>query len=557
MSFALKLTGGEKDPFRTTFARDRFYGKYAQGPADTWGELCRRCIEDVCGTAFGKRHFPMMGKEDAERLFNYMAQMKFIPGGRYLYYAGRPLSFWNNCFLMRCEEDSREEWSRILSNATSALMSGGGIGVDYSIIREAGRALKRTGGTASGPMSLMKMVNEAGRYVMQGGSRRSAMYASLNHKHPDISDFIHAKDWPANIVEMKAKDFNFPAPLDMTNLSVNWDTDFIEGVLRSGDAGELWTETVRQMMKTGEPGHSYNFYENENETLRNACGEVSSEDDSDVCNLGSINIGRIDNIDEFRDVCELGAKFLVCGSVHGDLPYEKVYAVRKKNRRIGLGIMGCHEWLLKKGYGYEVTPELHEWLAAWKKHSKVGANEICDRFYLNRPVKYRSIAPTGTIGILASTTTGIEPMFAVAYKRRYLSGGDRWKYEYVIDATAHNLIERTGIEPQSIETAYSLAQTPEKRVKFQFDVQKYVDHCISSTINVPAWGTEYNNEDRVPEMAKLLLKYCPGLRGITIYPDGSRGGQPQEEVPYEFALKYKGVVFDETEEKCKGGVCGI
>jgi len=551
------LKESEKHPFKTSFAENIFRSKYAQGPADSWSALCRRLVEDVCGKGVAtKWNFNMMSESDKDRLIHYMIQMKFIPGGRYLFYAGRPAHFWNNCFLMKAEEDTREEWSRLVKNASSALMCGGGIGIDYSVLRGKGYPLSRTGGVSSGPISLIQMINEVGRHVMQGGSRRSAMYASLNWKHDDILDFIHVKNWTDEIVKIKATDFNFPAPLDMTNISVNWDTEFVEGI-QSGNVPELWYMAWSQACKTGEPGGSFNFWENEYETLRNACGEVASEDDSDVCNLGSVNMARIDSIEEFKDICELGAKFLICGSVRGDLPYSEVNKVREKNRRIGLGLMGIHEWLLKAGSNYEVTDELHQWLHAWQTHSEAGANDICDRFYINRPVKYRAIAPTGTIGILASTTTGIEPLFATAYKRRYLVSGTQWKYEYVVDATAHEMITKYGLKSEDIDTAYSLSSDPERRVKFQFEVQKYVDHAISSTINLPAWGSEHNNESTAKGFADMLLNYVPGLRGLTVYPNGSRGGQPLEEVPYDVALANKGVIFDETEEKCSGGICGL
>jgi ribonucleoside-diphosphate reductase alpha chain len=158
---------------------------------------------------------------------------------------------------------------------------------------------------------------------------------------------------------------------------------------------------------------------------------------------------------------------------------------------------------------------------------------------------------------VCSTTTGIEPIFALAYKRRYLLNGSRWQYEYVIDATAEYIKEKYDLDSDKIETAYSLAVTPEKRIKFQYDMQQYIDQGISSTVNLPAWGTEYNNEDRVKEFSDILLKYCHGLRGITCYPDGSRGGQPLVEVPYEEAKKGEGVIHDETETKCSGSICGM
>lgn len=288
--------------------------------------------------------------------------------------------------------------------------------------------------------------------------------------------------------------------------------------------------------------------------------EVTSEDDSDICNLGSVNFANIESLQELKDVVALSAKFLVCGSMRADVPYKKVSEVREKNRRIGLGIMGIHEWLLRKGYRYEMNEELKQWLQVYKKYSELGANEHCDRFYLARPKGYRAIAPTGTIGLIASTTTGIEPLYSVAYKRRYLVGASDWKYEYVVDSTAEHLIQTLGIDPSSIETSIDLAADPERRIKFQADVQEYVDHAISSTINLPAWGTELNNEDKIKPFAELLRKYAPRLRGFTCYPDGARGGQPLTSVPYEEAVGKSNTVFSEH-DVCdisgKGGSCGV
>lgn len=858
--------------FKTTFAQDIFRLKYAQGPNDAWDVLARRMVDDVCGKRNGRAEMPLMPKDELDQLTQFIIEMKFLPGGRYLYYAGRPVHYWNNCFLLKPETDSREAWANMVYKATSCLMAGGGIGADYSIVRPSGRLLRRTGGISSGPMSLISMINEVGRNVMQGGSRRSAIYGSLNWNHDDIGKFIYSKDWDQAVVDLKANDFNFPAPLDMTNISVSWTTDFLKKYPEGYNA--LWLESCRQMLMSGEPGHSYNFGVNEKEVLRNAplsgdtsitttdgpmrikdtagmvlpiwtgkrfvettflrtkrdaeiikvgmtggreikaepsheffverwhgvgarrklasvdkvaakdlkvgdtlhvslpgesthgfrkvaytlgfmygdghfgasngelslctdekkqclkymnpsmftsidpkdargfircyvrkayiegqekgvyprmpgydqasflaglfdadgsydsgrglirlnsihksfledarrvlegygilagvttaglsgfsgsqgyclhimaefvnkfrrviptkrlwiqphypyrassikvislepgepedvyccdvgveehsfqaegvivsnCTEITSADDSDCCNLGSVNMAACKDLEEFGDVLYLAGKFLVNGSIRGDLPYKKVYKVRAKNRRIGLGIMGVHEWLLQRNKPYEVTDELKIWLERYKYYSELGANDQCDHFFINRPVKYRAVAPTGTIGILASTTTGIEPLFAVAYKRRYLTNGTQWKYQYVIDATADRLIKAYDLKPEDIETAYSLAADPEKRIKFQAHVQQYVDHAISSTINLPAWGTEGNNEDTVKPFADLLRKYCEQLRGITVYPDGSRGGQPLTTIPYQDAIGRVGIVYDETEEKCAGGVCGI
>ena len=559
----------QKERFKTSFAANIFKLKYANGQNDTWDALSERVVEDVCGTRWGTER-NLLGKEDRKELAEHIKHMRFIPGGRYLYYAGRETHFLNNCYLLRAEEDTREEWANVAWRAMSCLTTGGGIGVDYSRLRASGKPLKRTGGTASGPIPLMASINEIGRNVMQGGSRRSAIYASLNWQHEDAGDFLKVKNWNETFRGLKATDFNFPAPLDMTNISLNYDDAWLwegsEGMafktpddnIRERAANPIFLANCRQAMETGEPGFSFNFGDKENETLRNACTEVTSEDNNDVCNLGSINLENIKSLEEFKDVVSLASKFLVCGTLRADLPYEAVYRVREKNRRLGLGLMGIHSWLLQRQSKYEVTPELHTWLKVYKDESERAAKEHCDRLFISHPVAFRAIAPTGSLSILASTTSGIEPLFACAYKRRYLTDGTKWKYEYVVDATADRLIREYSIAPETIDTAYKLSHDYERRIKFQADVQDYVDMSISSTINLPGWGTKDNNEGLVVKFATNLSEYAPRLRGFTCYPNESRGGQPLTEVPYEEALKHKGTVFEEM-DICvltgKGGTC--
>lgn len=556
-----------RNEFPTQFGRNIFYTKYALTPSETWHQKAITLVDDVCGTGNGFKH-PILDRETREYLVYLITNFKFLPGGRYIYYAGRRAHFWNNCYLLRGEEDSREEWAALAQRATSALMSGGGIGVDYSVFRPAGRILSRTGGASSGPIPLMRMINEIGRNVMQGGSRRSAIYASLNWQHEDVDEFLKAKNWHDmyigntgyNLAQAKEGDFNFHAPLDMTNISLNYDDAWVK-LNDERSANPTFLQNVRQALSTGEPGFSFNFGNKENETLRNACTEVTSEDDSDVCNLGSINMGAMESVDEFSDAVQAASKFLVCGTVRADLPYSKVAEVRENNRRLGLGLMGIHEWLLKRGQRYEVSPELHQWLSVYERDSEKAANEHCERLYISKPKAYRAIAPTGTIGILAGTTTGIEPVYAVAYKRRYLTQGTRWRYEKLVDATAERLIEQYGLEPDKIESAIDLAKDPERRIAFQADVQDYVDMAISSTINLPAWGTELNNEDKVKEFARTLALYAPRLRGFTCYPDGARGGQPITSISYDEAKNSKGEIFEETNDICDitghGGSCGV
>jgi len=550
--------------FRSKFSEDIFKHKYAHHGCETWSSLASVLVDDVCS--------PYLKEDEKEQLKEYITDLKFIPGGRYLYYAGRTNKFFNNCYLLRAEEDTREDWANLSWKAESCLMTGGGIGVDYSVYREEGRVLSGTGGLASGPIPKMMMINEIGRRVMQGGSRRSAIYASLNWKHSDIEKFLTSKNWydmpvgntEFSIGQIKEQDFNFIAPLDMTNISVNYDTEWLLNYWETGDVGSTFKQNVRQALQTAEPGFSFNFFDKENETLRNACTEVCSADDSDVCNLGSINLGRVDNLQEFKDIVELATKFLICGTLKAKLPYEKVYDVRIKNRRLGLGLMGMHEWLIKRGSKYEVTPELHKWLGVYKGVSDEVSKKTADEFNCSRPVANRAIAPTGSIGILAGTSTGVEPIFAVAYKRRYLKGGTRWHYQYVVDSAAQELIDLYGTDPNEIESALDLAEDYKRRMKFQADVQDYVDMSISSTINLPTWGSKLNNEDTVMDFTNTLASYAHRLRGFTVYPDSCRGGQPLTSVPYSEAVDKLGEEFEEgleTHDICDitghGGSCGV
>lgn len=456
-----------------------------------------------------------------------------------------------------------------IGTSTKTLIANGFLSHN-SVYRSRGSILHGTGGTASGAVSKMEMVNEIGRHVIQGGSRRSAIYASLNWAHGDADEFLKAKNWfnkklpgtDKTYADAKMADFNFPCPLDGTNISLNYDTKWLLGYWSTDKVGETFKQNVRQALSTGEPGFSFNFFNKENETLRNACTEVTSEDDSDVCNLASLNLSRIGSLQEMVDATRLATMFLVCGGLVSHLPYLKVEEVRAKNRRIGLGLMGIHEWLIQRGYKYEVTEELTRWLRIYKSVSNDTANKFSDALSVVRPICRRAIAPTGTIGILAGTTTGIEALFAVAYKRRFLKG-NKWHYKFVIDGTAQTAIDHYGLDPDTLDTALSLSTDPERRIRFQADVQDFVDMSISSTINLAPWGSDTNNEDKVDAFANTLARYCHRLRGFTVYPDGSRGGQPLTPVSYKDAKARLNETFEEGIEvhdicdiQGRGGTCG-
>lgn len=542
----------------SAFAHAIMEQKYAHdrgdGTKETWNEIAERVAKHVMSAVHAK---PELVTEVARLI----SQRKFIPGGRYLYASGRTFHQTQNCLLLRAE-DSREGWSNLMEKATMALMTGAGIGAVYSDVRPRGSIIRKTGGTATGPLALMQMINEAGRGIMQGGARRSAIWAGLHWSHDDALDFVNSKNWSSDVRRLKDQDFNFPATLDGTNVSVILDDAFFWAYKdanhpKHGHAHEVYWRVVKQMLKTAEPGFSVDVGSSSGEHLRNACTEITSHDDSDICNLGSVNMARIESLDEMRHVVQIATAFLLAGTVYSDVPYTKVSEVREKNRRLGLGLLGLHEWLLQRDRAYGPDDELAQYLAIYATSTDV-AVKFAAEWSLSSPIKTRAIAPTGTIGIVAETTTGIEPIFCTAYKRRYRQGMSEMSYQYVLDPTAKRLVD-SGIDPSHIEDAHSLADDVDRRMEFQGWVQRYVDHAISSTINLPSWGSTYNNPDTVKGFGDRLMHHLPSLRGVTCYPDGARGGQPLVPVDYREAARQVGQVFVEQADVCditKAGSCG-
>jgi ribonucleoside-diphosphate reductase alpha chain len=553
-------------PFADAVRLQKYSHILGDGTKENWRQTANRVSSCVLGSVNAS-------KDLIDECSNLIYQRKLVPGGRYLYAAGRPLHQTQNCVLNRAD-DSREGWSEHLYKATMSLTTGAGLGVVYSDIREEGAVIRGSGGVATGPCPLICATNEVGRGIKQGGSRRSALWAGLHWWHPDVFKYISLKDWPEYIRKSKENDYDAYAPCDGTNISIILDTNFFKAY---GDpnfsatyinpkngrsyfishelAKSVYWKVVSRSLRTGEPGFSIDAFENEGENNRNACTEICSYDDSDICNLGSINLAKINSLEEMEHVVEISTAFLLAGTVYSDVPYEKIRETRTKNRRLGLGLMGIHEWLLRHGKRYGQDSDLEKYLVEYQC-SDEAASCYSDLWNLSMPVKTRAIAPTGSISILAETTSGCEPIFASAYKRRYLDG-KQWRFQYVVDPITKSLVD-SGIRPENIEDCYSIS--PDRRIGFQSWLQNYVDHCISSTINLPSWGSEKNNPDRVEAFGNTLMGYLPSLRGITMFPDGSRGsGQPLTSVSYKTAIKHVGEVFFEQGDVCDirgGGSCG-
>ena len=537
-----------KDIFLTTYANNIYKNRYSLDGAEKWADTCKRVIENVTGQ--------YLSNEDKQVIHDYMLARKFIPAGRYLYGSGREFHNVKNCFAFKAE-DTREGWGELLNKVAVTSMTGGGCGVVYSNLRPSGAIIKRTGGVSSGPIPLIHAVNETCRYIKQGGSRRAALWAGLSWSHKDIFNYMRIKNWDESLVALKDINPDTNMPLELTNISVIYDTDFFVAMERGNHplhshAKSVWEANCLQAFASGEPGFCFNFLK-DSEDLRNPCSEFLTDTDSDSCNLGTIFINAFSDRDDFQRCVKYATMFLICGNLYSNYPTPRMKDVAMLGNRIGLGIGGIHEWMIRRGFEYEVTPELHKWLSVYKDESDSSAYIFAKDIGVPIPKAKRAIAPNGTISALAETTSGIEPLFCKAYKRKYDNNGT-WVYEYVIDGAIKKLINEK-IDISKIQDAYDVEF--KQRVKVQADIQRYIDMAISSTCNLPEWGGEKNNATTLKEYSKQLLKYAKKLRGFTCYPDGARKGQPLERVDLNEALKQEGKVFEYKEDHCASGSCSL
>lgn len=557
------------EPFEVPFSKTIYEGRYKHPEDGDWLGTTKRVIGSVTGELYTapKAQSSVSRINDLhDRLYGLMGSRQFVPGGRYLYAAGRDLHQVNNCVLLRAA-DSREGFADVGWRAAMALMTGAGIGVWYGDVRPAGAPIKRTGGVAAGPLPLMEKINNDGRCYIAGGNRRSAIWGGMPWWHKDIFEFIVSKDWSDDIrrlVDKAAKkEEEFPAPMDKTNISVTLDDEFFEAYqnpqhTRHAHAREVYQTALAHMLRHGEPGFTVDVGAHGGEVLRNACTEITSADDSDVCNLGSLVLPRFDSVKQFRAGVQDAMLFLTAGSMYSDLPYAKVGDVRDQNRRLGLGLIGVHEFLMKHGarYGTDDAFEVMEpYMVEYGRALEYAAEQQND-LGISASVGGTAIAPNGTIGIIAESTPSGDPLFSAAEKRRVVNAspdGDSKQSHIVVDPTAARLV-REGVNPDLIEDAYTLSLQPERRLAQQAFLQDYTDHAISSTVNIAAPITEL---PEIEDFGNSLMKYLPRLRGITCYPDGARAGQPRTPVDLKWALENQGTIFEANEETCVGGVCGV
>ncbi|MEO0283687.1 MAG: vitamin B12-dependent ribonucleotide reductase [candidate division WOR-3 bacterium] len=522
--------------------------------------------------------------ETEEKFYYIMSQGYFLPNSPTLMNAGTKMGQLSACFVLPVN-DSMEGIFETLKHAAIIHKTGGGTGFSFSRLRPKGDVVRTTGQIASGPVSFMKVFDAATEAVKQGGRRRGANMGILRVDHPDIEEFITCKDDVTKIT-------NF-------NISVAVTDGFMEAlkrgeqefplinprngeVMKKVNPRELWKKLVYQAWKNGEPGVIFIDRINKTHTLKgmgeieatNPCGEKPLLP-YESCNLGSINVVKFfkgipwylehrrtakweevrDRIDweKFREIIYLSVHFLDNVIDANVYPLPEIERITKLTRKIGLGVMGFADLLYLLGIPYSSEDALkagEEIMKFIQENAHYYSNEIgkikgpfptIDKSIFKGSTRRNSvvttIAPTGTISMIADTSAGIEPNFSLVYVKNVM-GGERLLYinkyfrqaaeelgfysEELMEALSKMpTIRKIDEIPEHIRKIFEVTFdiTPEQHVRIQAAFQKYVEDAVSKTINLPEEAEPHDVEKA------YLLAYELGCKGITVYRHGSRPGQ--------------------------------
>ena len=500
-----------------------------------------------------------------KKFYDLMTSLKFLPNSPTLMNAGAELQQLAACFVLPVE-DSMEGIFDSVKNAALIHKSGGGTGFSFSRLRPKGDVVKSTGGVSSGPISFMEVFNSATNTVKQGGKRRGANMGVLRVDHPDILDFINAKAKlnsknkeiffeykNANPdISQQELDFFKQTLLDNQfsnfNLSVALTEEFIQAVRNKKNydlinpktkkkegslyAPKVYENIVKNAWENGEPGILFLDRINEKHPIEkeieatNPCGEQPLLP-WEACNLGSINLSKFVenkkiNWDKLKETIKIATRFLDNVISVNNYPLEKIKEEVEKYRKIGLGVMGLHECLIKLNVAYDskqgvetsrkimkfINETAHEYSKELaKEKGEFPAFE--ESIYKNpqRNATLTTIAPTGSISFLAGTSGGIEPFFSFKYSHTDADGNvSTFEYDFTKEADEKALVTAPEIKP-------------EWHIKIQSAIQEHVDNAVSKTINFP------NSASKEDIKKAYDLAFDLECKGLTIYRDGSKTSQ--------------------------------
>ncbi|MEC8706161.1 MAG: adenosylcobalamin-dependent ribonucleoside-diphosphate reductase [Candidatus Neomarinimicrobiota bacterium] len=504
-----------------------------------------------------------------QKFYSILEDFKFTPGGRIMHGAGREdiTTTLNNCYVVGIKDDSINSIYQTIQEEARTYKFGGGCGHDLSVLRPSGDAINGTGGESCGPVGFMNLFSENTNTIAQHG-RRGANMQTLRIDHPDIEKFISIKMNDINMVKY-------------SNISVLLTHEFMEAVENDSDfdlkyegkvyntvkAKELWETIIDCAHSSAEPGllfwDTMTDYHNAEYcsplVSTNPCAEQPLPDGG-CCNLGSVNLERyVDDkgnfmIEEFKDTVSIATRFLD-NVIDYNLDRHALDTQKenaKNDRRVGLGILGLGDMLVRMGIkydsedalqtidqvmkifcdtAYETSSELAKEKGSFPHFDWSGYRK--SKFVKNLPKSLRdkikddgirnstvlTVPPTGSGAIVARVTSGIEPIFATSYKRR-VKKNDGFGREFDEYKVYHPIIEKLFGDdenlPNHVVTAHDI--DPYFRVKMQGVIQKYIDSSISSTVNL-------QNDIKKETVADIYMTaYKANLKGITVYREGSREG---------------------------------
>jgi ribonucleoside-diphosphate reductase alpha chain len=567
---AAKALLGVRDELKLSLAAvtvlsERYLLRDEQGlPMESTGELMDRAADFVAAAEDTYR--AGSAAQWAERFSELLRGLEFLPNSPTLMNAGTAVGLLSACVVLPLEDSLRSIFTT-LGHAAEIHQAGGGTGYTFSHLRPAGDRVAGTGGTASGPLSFLRLFDTAAGVVQLGGRRRSACMAVLNASHPDVYDFVGAKATGPG--------------LEHFNLSVGVTDAFMRAVERNGthplvnprtgkavtrsSAAELFTAICEAAHACGDPGLLFLDAINRANPLpgrgrieaTNPCGEVPLLP-YESCNLGSVNLARMcrgGDLDWNRlaEVAGLAVRFLDDVIDANDYPFPELGEASRATRKIGLGMMGLAELLATLGIPYDSEQGVrlagriarHIQRAAHAASARLAETRgsfpaFADSKFAGsgplRNAQVTSVAPTGTISLIAGTTAGIEPMFAIAYTRAIVGrqllevnpcfdrlARDRGFYrdELIAEIAQHGGVRGYQRLPAAVRAAFPIASeiAPEWHLRMQAAVQRHVDAAVSKTINLPAAAT-------VDDIRAIYLAaWKAGVKGITVYRYGSREGQ--------------------------------